>query len=316
MAVKRDPEVARELARRFQGRIVELAKEGVFGSLRTRNASLQSAYAHLLSLLDSPEVPVLIYGERGAGKRRHVDELFQMHNVCRKLEDLEPGKLRVVRGDFTSPGFTQLLAAPQTQAADLIYLEGVDLLSAAGQEELLEFLKRRKIFADKGLPLPRLILGTEQALSVQMICGEFRRDLFQAISGFAVFLPTLRERSEDLPHLVQVFAEKISGRTQTPPTWFVDFVSKQEWYGNLDDLSKLIQQLLLRQPDLARCVATDLPPEFQPRMSKTFQAEVDRENARLRGALAAKGGDRRQSAQMLGIPYGEFLEKLISHNIR
>ncbi len=100
------------LVERFQKRMVDLAKEGVFGGLRTRHRGLQTSYAHLLSLLDSPEVPLLFYGEEGSGKRRHVDELLQLHNFCRKLDNLPAGKLKVIRGDFANEGFTQLFQDP------------------------------------------------------------------------------------------------------------------------------------------------------------------------------------------------------------
>lgn len=316
MSVERDLNAGGAVARRFQMRVVELAKQGVFGGLRTRNAALQTSYAHLLSLLDSPEVPVLIYGEKGAGKRRHVNELVEMHDFWRKLGGLPRGKLKVFRGDFVSPGFTNGLLAPQVSEADVIYLEGIDLLTPAGQSELLELLKKRKHFADKGLPLPRLVLGTERALSILMICGEFSRELFQAISGFAVFLPTLKERAEDIPHLVQSFSEEITGRAQTPPAWLVDFFAKRELDGNIDELQRILKHGLARKSDLAKWTSADLPPAYQPRAAgPTFSREPD-DVQRYRNALASCRGDRKASAQMLGIPYADFLQKILAAGLR
>src|SRR4051812_47889427 len=79
------------VAKRFQMKAVELAKQGVFGSLRTRKGSLQNAYALVMSLLDNTSVPFLIYGEPGSGKRRHADELLTVHNFYRRLDGKEFG---------------------------------------------------------------------------------------------------------------------------------------------------------------------------------------------------------------------------------
>jgi transcriptional regulator of acetoin/glycerol metabolism len=305
------------LARRFQQRLVEVARQGIFGKIRTRNAGLQSAYAHLISLLDSPEVPVLVYGGRGAGKRRHVDELFVMHNFHRRLSGQPEGKLKVYRGDFVTEGFSSLLSAPGAQAGDLLYLEGIDLLNAACQRELLEFLRRRKGFADKGLSLPRLVFGTERALSMLVILKEFDRELFTAITGFAVFLPNLQERAEDIPHLVQAFVEEFSGRVQTPPSWLVDFIGKQDWKANLEELASFLRQGLSRNSELAAWTPQDLPAVYQPRAAAPFVRWGESADAdKLRSVLLAAKGDRRQGARTMGVPYADFLQMMLACGLR
>ena len=305
------------LVERFQKRMVDLAKEGVFGGLRTRHRSLQTSYAHLLSLLDSPEVPITIYGEKGSGKRRHVDELLQLHNFCRKLQNIPAGALKVFRGDFVSEGFTQLLQAPTASEADILYLEGIDLMNLKCQQEFLDFLKRRRHFAEKGLPLPRLVIGTERALSILVLREEFNKELFQAITGFAVFLPTLKERAEDLPHLVQVFAEEISGKRQSPAGWFVDFVSRWDWDSNLDELKNVIKAMLARKADMALWNTLDLPPAYQPRKQTTFTVGVTAGDAqRFRSILNRFNGDRKASARELGLPYADFLQQMVVLGIR
>lgn len=302
---------------RFQRRMIELTREGVFGGLKTRHKGLQSAYRHLLTLLDNPEVPILFYGDKGTGKRRHLDELLQIHNFARKLDGLPEGRLKVFRADFVAQGFTRLLQMPETSEADIVYVEDIELLNKNLQEELLDFLKNRKTFATKGLPLPRLVLGAKNSLAVPMICGEFSKDLYQAIAGFAVFFPTLKERSEDLIPMIQACVEEITGKPQTPPGWFVDFASRREWAGNIDELRALLRDGLARNNALATWTTKDLPPAYQARSTDGFKAGFPDEDVQAyRNVMAACRGDRRAGAKMMGMPYVDFLQRLLELKIR
>ncbi len=317
----RAPEI--RLSERFQKRAMELARQGMLGSLRTRKSSLQIAYAHLVSLLDNPEVPFLVYGEAGSGKRRLVDEYVVLHNFYRRIDGNIEGKLKVFNSKFLSGGFSAQLNHPNLNSADVIYLEGVDALSEDLQRELLDHLKLRRSFIDKGIGLPRMILGTERALSMLVLRGEFIRELFQAITGFAVFLPSLNERPEDMLQLIGAFSEEITGVAQTPPTWLVDILSRQIWTGNLDELRKLLQSGLAKTPKLADWTESDLPKGLRgPTKDSFVRADAvglsitHKERLKIRQALIKSGGDRVGAARTLGISKTEFLQKLFQTGLR
>jgi DNA-binding NtrC family response regulator len=313
------------LARRFQLRAIEMAKEGVLGSLRTRKASLQNSYALLLSLLDNTMVPILIFGEPGAGKRRHVDEFMVVHNFYRKLEGQSFGRLRVFRGDFVSEGFTAQFVAPFTNAADIIYLEACDRLNEKCQQELLEHLQLRRKFAETGLPQPRIVVGTDRALSILVLRKEFNRELFQALTAFALFLPSLNERSEDMLSLIQAFTEEMTGRVQVPPTWLVDTLSRPLWPGNLDDLKRLLRASFVKNPRLETWTVQDLPVEFRPnppRSQNFAQGRFEdvttesRDRTRFKQALMSSGGDRDKAAREVGLSKEQFLKKIFALGLR
>jgi DNA-binding NtrC family response regulator len=314
----------RSVAEMFQRRVVELARtEGRFGRLRTRKASLQSSYAHWLSLLDNPAVPVLIYGDRGSGKRAHVDEFLTIQNFYRRLEGAPEGQLRVFRADFLSAGFTGRFLDPKVSSGDVIYVENVESLTLACQQELLDHLKLRKRFHEKAVPTdragigtPRIVLGTEKALSLLVIRGEFLRELFQAITGFAVFLPTLSERPEDLPHLVGTLAQEISGHSQTPSPWLVDTLGRQDFAENLDDLKRLLRNGLMRTPDLRRWTEQDLPLHMRAPQQGKFELFGQAEKTRLRQALLMAGGDRAAASKALGMDKLELLRRMMALGMR
>lgn len=311
-------ELTLSLAERFQRRAVELARSGTLGNLKTRKASLQVAYGHFVGLLDNPTVPVLVYGEVGSGKKRLVEEYLVLHNFYRKMEGLPAGALRVLRGDFVAKGFTQQLLTPSARTADIVYLERIDLLTEELQKELLEHLRTREDFAERGVIMPRLVLGTEKALSMMVLRKEFSRDLFQAITGFAIFLPSLNERAEDLPQLISTFIHKLSGQAQVPSRAFVDFVSRQLWAHNFDDLERVIKNLLAKKADARTWTDADMP-EMASSFAKANPKDVTqnvKERVKVRQLLIKAGGDRVRAAHLAGLSRGDFLKKLFQLGLR
>jgi transcriptional regulator of acetoin/glycerol metabolism len=315
-------DVRTPLAERFQRRAVDLARQGTLGkSLKTYVPALREAYVHWVGLLDSPEAPLLLYGEKGAGKRRHVEEYFYLHNLYENLKSQKTGQLRVFRGDFVSGGFTQLLATPQAQSEDMIYIEAVDKLDALAQAELLEHLKLRRQWAAQGIPMPRLIAGTERALSLMVVQGEFTRELFQALTSFAVFMPCLQERGQDLPHVVSEFLREISGQKLATPVWLVDLLSGRPFNENLDELKRLLRSLLARKPDPAAWTRDDIlgpsrvAVSFKSVLPPDASGEV-LERSRIRKALARHDGDVARSAVELGLGRTELLQKMLVHGVR
>lgn len=310
------------LSKRFQLKALELAQQGTLGSLRTRKPSLQSAYALMVSLLDSPHIPFLVYGENGAGKRKHIDEYLVLHNFFCRLEFDESGVLRVLRGDFLGKGFARQLFTPHSKSSDLVYIDRLDLLDLELQDELIQALEMRKKLSQAGARIPRLIVGTDQALSLRVVRGDFRRELFQALTSVAVFLPSLCERSDDLPHIVQSLIGEITGREQSPPAWLLDAVGAYDWPGNITELRQMLQRTASFKADVDSWKIEDLPvtlrrgvQEFEPAKLKDLSRE-SKERDQIKSLLLKSGGNRDLASRELGMSRAQFLSKLVSLGLR
>jgi transcriptional regulator of acetoin/glycerol metabolism len=301
-----------EMAARFQSKLIEEARLGRLGKIRTRHAGLQSAYAHLMVLLDNPEIPILFYGEAGSGKRRHVEEYANLHQYHRELQRLARGQLKVFRGDFVQEGFTQQLSSQNS--SDVIYVERVDLLSLGLQQELLDYLKIRKVQADQGQNLCRLLLGSERPLSLLMRAKKFHSGLFEAISGFSVFLPPVSDRHEDLPHLLMAFAEELTGKTQTPPAWLVNWMGANAMEQNFDEVKKIIRAGFARNAQYSQWTEDFLPKVSKMAKSRFVPGLTSADQ--LRSALVRARGNRRAAAMLMGMPYADFLTDLVQSGIR
>jgi len=311
-----------DLPRRFFAKAIDLARAGQFGALKTRKSNLKDAFLNLVTMLERPEIPVLIYGEVGSGKRRIIDEYLCLQNFYRRLHGREAAVLKVYQGSFLNVGFTRNFASGKAGPGDLIYIENIELMSKAAQAELLSFLERRKKNFERGAELPRLLLSTERALSLSVIKKEFSRDLFVQITGVAVFVPSLAERADDMPHLIAEMASEMTKARQFPPAWLVDVFARQLWPKNFEDLKKVLASGLARNPTLASWTEADLPESFRGVSAEFQRAEAPdvtlrtQERVRLRQALIKAGGDRSRAAGFMGLGRVDFLKKLFEHGLR
>jgi DNA-binding NtrC family response regulator len=312
------------LAEKFRRKSLEEARRGRLGrSLKTFVPALREAYIHWMSLLDHREIPVLLYGEKGTGKRTHVDEYYYLQNLHAGFSGESPGRLRVFRGDFLEKGFSQLLYAPKTRHEDVIYIEHIDLLNSDCQEEMLEYLKVRKEMGQRGCPVPRLFMGTEKALSLNVMRGSFSKELFQVLTGFAIFLPSIKDRAQDIPHLLIEMIEDLSGKKQLPPVWLVDVLSGQALYENMTELKLILKNLLARKPEVSTWERGDLDPDsggiathhFERLKPQNVNQQIKDRN-RLESVLSAYKGDSFKAAHALGMSKTEVLKKMMVYGIR
>lgn len=322
-------QVEQSLAKKFKFRAIEMAKQGIFGSLKTRKASLQKSYSQLASLVDNFSVPVLLYGEPGSGKRRLIEEFLTLQNFFQRLQGKELGLLKVLKADLQVEGYTSQMMAPNLN--DLIYIENVDALSMPCQEELLLLLNIRKKLAEAGVAVPRLIVGTEKALSIMVIRQEFSRSLFQGLTASTVFLPSLHERHEDFVHILQSVIEDLDGTMNPPLPAVVDAMSRYLWPDNFDELKRVVKTLLQNKNEVSSWGLEDLPVSIVPRpaikaklaVAQRFKmsqpediSEASNERSRIKDELEKASGNRAMAALNMGISRQQLLQKLMTYGLR
>ncbi len=170
-------------------------------------------------------------------------------------------------------GFTRELAARVArldragESGGSLYLDDAGELGAGEQGELLRWLKtagrRRGIRPDRrpGSHHPRLICAARPDLRQRVARGDFLDDLYYRVSIFPISVPTLRQRREDLPLLVECLLGQISGEPppEIAPRTF-EVLGRYPFPGNLRELRRILEHASLEaagrpiQPE-------DLPPE-------------------------------------------------------
>lgn len=299
-----------------------LMEEGFHGLLGT-----SPSMASLIELIESvalTDSPVMIAGESGTGKElvaRAVHESsprkggpFIKINCAALNENLFESELfGHTKGAFTGANATRV-GRFEAAHGGTIFLDEIGEVPLSTQVKLLRVLEEKEIErVGDHTPIrvdARVISATNRQLEERISQGLFREDLYFRINVFPLTCPTLRERMEDLPMIVQHFirannrknGKKILGLTPEA----LEKMTAYGWPGNIRELRNAIEYAFVLCPDgdiglghlppkIAGTpnVASCPPPDQQP-------GTQEKKTALLK-ALRQTRGNRTEAARMLGV---------------
>ncbi len=234
----------------------ELEHHEAFAAIVTRSRKMRSIFQYLEAVASSQE-PVLITGETGVGKEMLGTAVHTLSG-----RDGELVKVNVAGLDdalFTDTLFGHRKGAYSGAAASraglvaradggTLVLDEIGDLKKASQIKLLRLLQEQEYYP-LGSDVPRkadvrIVCATNRDLTKAMAKGRFRADLFYRLSVHQVAVPALRERSEDLPLLVEHFLAEAAGTlgksSVRAPEELFTLLSLYEFPGNIRELRALL----------------------------------------------------------------------------
>ena len=269
---------------------------------------------------------ILLIGATGAGKELIAKSIHQMSPVsqqrfavcnCSAMVDtlLESQLFGHVRGAFTGATDTRPGLFEYANGGT-VFLDEVGETSLPMQAKLLRVIQNREI-QRVGSPEVRrvdvrLIAATNRDLRAEVLAGRFREDLFYRLSTIQIRVPSLAERLDDIPMLIQFFLKKyneaygkqIQGLTRKTQAVLL----QHAWPGNVRELENVISCACLTSVSEFIDV-DDLPENLQKPAAQNGKAgdtwrplpleEVRRQH--IRRVLEACDGNRVRAAQLLGI---------------
>lgn len=222
---------------------------------------------------------VLIQGESGTGK-----ELFAqaIHNFSPRrnaqfvpvnfssLSDslLESELFGYEDGAFTGAKRGGKPGLFEQAHGGTIFLDEIGEISLQFQVKLLRILQERQIRRVGGneiIPIDiRVIAATNKNLIKEVKKGTFRQDLFYRLSVLPLFLPSLKERKEDITCLLQHYLRKFTKKNSLELKDFftkdsLDFLIKYSWPGNIRELVNIVEYLVNIKDPKAKIEISDLP---------------------------------------------------------
>ncbi|WP_194869523.1 sigma-54 dependent transcriptional regulator [Myxococcus sp. AB025B] len=297
---------------------------------------------------------VLLRGESGTGKElaakavhdgspRHAGPFVKLH--CAALPDtlLESELFGYEKGAFTGAA-TRKPGRVELAHGGTLFLDEIGDISLAVQVKLLRVIQERELERLGGTQTVkvdvRFVAATHQPLEELVKAGRFREDLFYRLNVVPLWLPSLRERPEDIEPLARHFLD-IHARTNGKPPFTLTpdglaVLRAQPWPGNVRQLQNFLERLvvlsdgqtltgedvsreLARQPGLTTPVLT--PPQgvtalASPAADSGRTLESQRkgtEKQALVDALARAGDNRTLAARLLGISRRTLYNKLEEH---
>jgi len=325
---------------RKQQEIVELRKSlhldegyhGIFG----KSMIMQSLY-ELIDNVGLTDAPVMIYGESGTGKElvaRAIHEVsYRNPNPfikvnCASLNEnlLESEFFGHVKGAYTGADKGRI-GRFEAAHGGTIFLDEIGDIPMSTQVKLLRVLEEKEIERvgdHKPIKVDvRIISATNRNLDKLLAEGYFREDLFFRINVFPLRIPSLKERREDIPIIVQNFIGQNNGKTDkkklgmTPEA--MEKLVEYDWPGNVRELRNAIEYAFVLCPGggiginhLPVKIASGVKDADKP--SRPLLLKTDRKEELLK-TLRETGGNRSETARRLGVSRVTIWKRMKKYNI-
>ncbi|MHB0992398.1 MAG: sigma-54-dependent Fis family transcriptional regulator [Burkholderiales bacterium] len=296
---------------------------------------LRQALKQVLQVAQT-DATVLLLGESGTGKELFAralhlsgarrDHPFIKVNCGAIPENLFESELfGYEKGAFT--GATSCRPGYFEQAGNgTLFLDEIGDMPLAMQVKLLRVLQEntiRRIGARRETPVNvRIVAATNQDLQQLVSRGTFRLDLFYRINVIPVRLPALRERPDDIRHLVRYYLNQINQSYQrnvniNPEA--LDLLAAYAWPGNVRQLRNVLERLallsenrLISATEVATAISVEAangavpsenpaPPVATAGGLRPYLAVESSDRASIARALALSGGNKSRAAQQLGM---------------
>jgi len=206
-----------------------------------------------------------------------------------------------------------------------ILLDEISATTLSFQVKLLRVLqeqKVRRVGSNAFIPIDvRIVAATNKDLRTLIRGGQFREDLYYRLSVVTIELPSLEQRAEDIPLLVQHFLERFNERNQRHVNISeeaVKLLSSMSWPGNVRELENLIERLAIfaatdeisaeevEGERARRSEATSAPENSAASLAGKLQ-EIERQE--ILRVLRESGGNKSLAARKLGIERKTLYEK-------
>ena len=233
------------------------------------------------------DASVLILGESGTGKEVVARNIHALSNRCK--HNFVPVNCGAIPGDLLESelfghekgAFTGAITTRQGRfelaEKGTLFLDEIGDMSLSMQVKLLRVLQERtfeRVGSNKSMNANvRILAATHRNLEKNIGEGKFREDLFYRLNVFPIELPSLRERLEDVPYLLQDQIEKLEqdnrGSVRLTAS-AVEALSAYKWPGNVRELANLVERLSILFPKGVVDVK-DLPGKYLPDSIKPRQ---------------------------------------------
>ncbi len=224
------------------------------------------AITHIKEMIEKvapTDARVFITGPNGTGKElvahwlheksaRTKGPMVEVNCAAIPSELIESELFGHVKGSFTGANKDR---AGKFEAANrgTIFLDEIGDMSLSAQAKVLRALQENKISrvgSDKDIKVDvRVVAATNKDLKKEITEGRFREDLYHRLAVILIDVPSLNDRREDIPLLIQFFAEQIATEQGTTVKSFssqaIKLLQNYDWTGNIRELRNVVERLII-----------------------------------------------------------------------
>ena len=238
-------------------------KKKVYGQEMIGESKAIMDIKDMIDKVAQTDARVLIMGANGTGKELVARNLHQKSNRSSKpyvevncaaipSELIESELFGHEKGSFTS-AVKQHKGKFEQADGGTLFLDEIGDMSLAAQAKVLRVLQEKKLSrvgSDKDITVDvRVVAATNKDLIQEIAKGTFREDLYHRLSVIVIKVPTLEERKDDIPLLVDYFIGQICSETGMQPRKVEPAALKmlvdKAWTGNIRELRNVVERLLI-----------------------------------------------------------------------
>ena len=241
----------------------KVLKKKVYGQEMVGSSAALQHIRDIISKVAPTDARVLITGSNGTGKElvarslhalslRSAMPYVEVNCAAIPSELIESELFGHEKGSFTS-AIKQHKGKFEQADGGTLFLDEIGDMSLAAQAKVLRVLQEKKLSrvgSDKDIKVDvRVLAATNKDLRAEIEKGNFREDLYHRLSVIVIKVPSLDERKEDIPELVDYFVRQIcaeSGKGTVPfSPEAIKALQDRSWPGNIRELRNVVERLLI-----------------------------------------------------------------------
>jgi DNA-binding NtrC family response regulator len=240
-----------------------ILKKKVYGQKMVGESEAMCAIKDMVAKVAPTDARVLIMGPNGSGKElvarslheqstRSAAPYIEVNCAAIPSELIESELFGHEKGSFTS-AIKQHKGKFEQADGGTLFLDEIGDMSLAAQAKVLRVLQEKKLSrvgSDKDIEVNvRVIAATNKDLRAEIEAKRFREDLYHRLSVIIIRVPSLEERTSDIPLLIDYFIKQVCTETGMPEKTFspeaVALLQEKKWPGNIRELKNVVERLLI-----------------------------------------------------------------------
>ena len=240
-----------------------ILKKKVYGQKMVGESEAIRNIQDMIAKVAATDARVLIMGPNGSGKElvarslheqstRSAMPYIEVNCAAIPSELIESELFGHEKGSFTS-AIKQHKGKFEQADGGTLFLDEIGDMSLAAQAKVLRVLQEKKLSrvgSDKDIEVNvRVVAATNKDLRAEIEAKRFREDLYHRLSVIIIRVPSLEERTDDIPLLIDYFVKQISTESGMPEKKFspeaVALLQEKKWPGNIRELKNVVERLLI-----------------------------------------------------------------------